>query len=321
MVITGVIAIAGSFVVALVYTMWASAGAVTDTHCRVWNWLPSFSAVIGHSHISAALWRSGITVLFLFRIGSALLYHKWHTATGPATLAYTLARAPPASTALPSLSPTHSLNGFNNNGDDAGTGRNSATFVPDSLSFAPSSVSAPASTSASALVCGGSVRAERLYTYLNWVHSALIVVENVALAELSFITSKDSGATHEALFGLFVLCGTANMFVQLALFALKPLRAGRVLALCAVRVRARGRKHGLPRHASRRLPPRGLRRARGAARPVTTALRQRTGARAGGEQDEGRADGCADACDSTGGVLGRRGCGSSDVIRCESGRN
>jgi hypothetical protein len=171
----------------------------------------------------AALWRSGVTVLFLFRIGSALLYHKWHTATGPATLAYTLARAPPASTALPSLSPTHSLNGFNNNGGDAGTGRNSATFVPDSLSFAPSSVSAPASTSASALVCGGSVRAERLYTYLNWVHSALIVVENVALAELSFITSKDSGATHEALFGLFVLCGTANMFVQLALFALKPL--------------------------------------------------------------------------------------------------
>jgi len=46
------VGISASFLLALAWVMATDAAHVTRTHCRVANWLPSFSAVIGHSYIT-----------------------------------------------------------------------------------------------------------------------------------------------------------------------------------------------------------------------------------------------------------------------------
>lgn len=52
---------------------------------------------------------------------------------------------------------------------------------------------------------------------LSLLHSALIVLENVSLLELTSITSKDSGSTHEIFFILFIVAATTGMLLQFPL--------------------------------------------------------------------------------------------------------
>ncbi len=170
----------------------------TATHCGVWNWLPSFSSAIGNNFPQTSVWRAAIAIMLLQRIIDAGIYYVFHKQTAvPMPSAAALFASQASSYLYAPLSTTF----------PSGKGR--AGFSSSS----PSS-SSPCTFWLHRLVL-------RHQDLCNATHSSLLLLENAALALLTYVSSTEGFLAHEIGFIGFVLFSNLNMLMQLLLFAAK----------------------------------------------------------------------------------------------------
>eukprot|EP01135_Chromosphaera_perkinsii_P003278 Nk52_evm53s239 gene=Nk52_evmTU53s239 len=70
----------GALILSFVWSVWYDGHRVNDTHCHVWNWLPTISATVGNYTPQRYFWRYGIAIMMYQRILDAILFYKFYQA-------------------------------------------------------------------------------------------------------------------------------------------------------------------------------------------------------------------------------------------------